>query len=68
MGKTMVETIQEQQRYWGLKGSKQQKRQKYKKGNLQDLYSPPNIMVIKLWEIRWMGHMRRERQSFVGKT
>ena len=40
-------------------------------GNLQELYSPPIIMVIKLWGTRWMGHMadvgRTERKSFVGK-
>lgn len=37
-------------------------------GNLQELYSPPNIMIIKLWETRWMVHMgRTERKSFVGK-
>jgi hypothetical protein len=40
-------------------------------GNLRVLYSPSNIMVIKLWGTRWMGHMadvgRTERKSFVGK-
>lgn len=40
-------------------------------GNLQELYSPPIIVVIKLWGTRWMGHMadvgRTERKSFVGK-
>jgi hypothetical protein len=40
-------------------------------GNLLELYSPPNIMVIKLWGTRWIGHMadvgRTERKSFVGK-
>jgi hypothetical protein len=40
-------------------------------GNLQELYTPPNIMVIKLWGTRWMDHMavveRTERKSFVGK-
>jgi len=39
--------------------------------NLQELYSPPHIMVLKLWVTRWMGHMaevgRTERKSFVGK-
>jgi hypothetical protein len=41
-------------------------------GNLQDFYSPPNIMVIKLQKMRRTGHMayvgRREIPSFVGKT